>query len=569
MPKRSRRRHISCEIAWLFSPSARHLTVQHVQTIVRTISDEHAPSRACHQIYKRGKLLTDDSGVLRLPTIGDSVRLEPPFAVVGRKECLRTPYSRLSPEALRKRDYSKLVQDNEDVQGALDKIMKDISESDLPEWPGWSFFLHNLERSAPMLQYYPNHNVVKQKISEVFDLFNAWTKLSASKYLLQDIDQLKKFNITHWSFYKPHVCYNVRPSWRLNHGSQEKRMTAVLTCQASITKHFWTEIMPDISFDWNGFFSVEKERDWPLFQSVLMDFIDTSRKLLQNKWPIAVGRILLNNANKWEDLLLTEEIDLFFDSIAAVQAALVQQAIAVNCDALEKQLASRKRIPTLCIIIGSEKELESTELDINSLIAKIYDIGMEIPRVERKLYPEMKRKKQYLDVRQTTIQLNLGLQNLPLNSAFMSFQEKIAELQGEISEAFQSADDVLKWKECMDRAAALRLEILTSRHRMRNGQLLFDFATLKAVFLASLDQLEARLLAIALQEQSKQCHLIKQQYSAVAGKLHKSSDLLELISYMTEATEIALPALKQSVKLLHEKYWTILNNSLLPGWFYP
>lgn len=135
-------------------------------------------------------------------------------------------------------------------------------------------------------------------------------------------------------------------------------MTAVLTCQACITKHFWTEIIPDIVYDWSGFFSTEKERDWSLFQSVLLDFVDASRKLLQNKysttiryrklfinllfrWPIAVGRILLNNSKQWEDILLTDEIYPFFDSIAALQAALVQQTVGGNCEALEAQLARR------------------------------------------------------------------------------------------------------------------------------------------------------------------------------------------------------------------------------------
>lgn len=81
--------------------------------------------------------------MVRLPSIGDSGRLEPPFAVVGRKELLRTPYARLSPETQRKRDYSKLIQDDEGVQHALEAIMNEIDDNDLPEWPGWINFLHS------------------------------------------------------------------------------------------------------------------------------------------------------------------------------------------------------------------------------------------------------------------------------------------------------------------------------------------------------------------------------------------------------------------------------------------
>ncbi|GMT34086.1 hypothetical protein PFISCL1PPCAC_25383, partial [Pristionchus fissidentatus] len=350
-----------------------------------------------------------------------------------------------------------------------------------------------------------------------------------------------------------------RPPWRGALPRVSDELSQHLKVMATIRHDFFSNWRPQLLFDAEEFFHTEKARPAEDFHLLLRQFVDKAKIILQSKWPLRVGRILLKEAACWVHLLTRgDEAKRFLDSVASTQAKLLVDLIRENYESIYRFMYEDASSAKLSVTVNETVETVFGKEDI------LLELTC-LPRVDGKIYPKLFGE-EWFDVKDWLRIERPRPPDMPRPFEDTDIQiDPIAERLKEWSrrdEEGREEEELAEWIEIVKRLFEVEKCIKGCVNRRREASILFDFSLVKQRTLDQLKRLKEKAREAYLDKQSTRNERMRIVFSTASTKLF-GKGVIEQLSQVSEVQAVLDP-LERSVNCAVTVYLSMIDYYDLP-----
>ncbi|GMR33327.1 hypothetical protein PMAYCL1PPCAC_03522, partial [Pristionchus mayeri] len=386
---------------------------------------------------------------------------------------------------------------------------------------------------------------------EIPPVWKEWTVEAVMAYLSYSPSSSPSFFFS--------TAASTRPPWRGALPRMNDELSHHLKVLDTIRRDFFTKWRPQLLFDAEEFFHTEKARPAEDFHSLLRQFVDKAKTILQSKWPLRVGRILLNEAACWVHLLTRgDEARRFLDSVASTQAKLLVDLLRENYESIYRFMYEEASNAKLSVIVNESGDTVFGKEDMLLELTRL-------PRVDGKIYPKLFGE-EWIDVG-AWLRVERPLPpDTPRPFEDSAIQIDPVELRLKEwclrDEEGREEEELKEWIEIVKSLFEVESRIKKCASRRREASILFDFSLVKQRALDQLKKLREKAREAYLERQSMRNERMRIIFSTASTKLF-GKGVIEQLSQVSEVQAILDP-LELSVSHAVTVYLTMIDYYDLP-----